>query len=104
MAKSPTKSAKKPRSARNVLVDTKSKKVAPLSSSPRKPRENTKQAKLIAMLRRPGGATIADLAKATGGWQHHTVRGVLSGALKKKLGLTIKSEKPEGKDRVYRLS
>ena len=50
-----------------------------------------------------GDATIADLAKATG-WQNHTVRGVLSGALKKKLGLTIKSEKPEGKERVYRLS
>jgi hypothetical protein len=103
MAKSPKKSAKKPRSARNVPVDTKSKKVAPLSSPARNPRENTKQAKLIALLRRPGGATIADLAKATR-WQNHTVRGVLSGALKKKLGLTITSEKPEGKDRVYRLS
>jgi hypothetical protein len=85
-----------------VPVDIKSKK-APLSSPARTPRENTKQAKLITMLRRPGGATIADLAKATR-WQRHTVRGVLSGSLKKKLELTITSEKPEGKDRVYRLS
>jgi hypothetical protein len=103
MAKSPKKSAKKPRSARDVPANTKSTKVAPLSSSPRKPRENTKQAKLIALLRRPGGTTIADLAKATG-WQNHTVRGVLSGTLKQKLGMTITSEKPEGEDRVYRLS
>jgi hypothetical protein len=103
MTKSPKKSAKTPGSARNVPDDVKSKKSAPLSSPARKPRENTKQAKLIALLHRPGGATIADLAKATS-WQNHTVRGVLSGALKKKLGLTIKSEKPEGKDRVYRLS
>ncbi len=103
MAKSPMTSGKRPRSTRNVPVDNKSKKVAPLSNSARTPRENTKQAKLIALLRRPGGATIVDLAKATR-WQHHTVRGVLSGTLKKKLGLTITSEKPEGKDRVYRLS
>ena len=103
MAKSPKKSAKRPRSARSVPVDTKSKKVAPSSSPARKPRENTKQAKLIALLRRPGGATIANLAKATG-WQHHSVRGVLSGALKKKLGLTVMSEKSEGEDRVYRLA
>jgi hypothetical protein len=103
MAKSPKKSAKTPRSARNVPVDTNSKKVAPLSKPARPPREDTKQAKLIALLRRPGGATIANLAKATR-WQPHTVRGVLSGALKKKLGLTITSEKPEGKDRIYRLS
>ena len=97
------KSSKTLRSSRTVPLDTKSKKAAPLSSPAPKSRENTKQAKLIALLRRPGGATIADLAKATS-WQNHTVRGVLSGALKKKLGLTIKSEKPEGKDRVYRLS
>jgi hypothetical protein len=103
MVKSPRKSAKRPRSARNLPIDTNPKKAALLSSPARTPRENTKQAKLIALLRRPAGATIADLAKATR-WQHHTVRGVLSGALKKKLGLTITSEKPEGKDRVYRLS
>ena len=65
-------------------------------------RPDTKQAKLIALLRRPSGATIADLAKAAG-WQRHTVRGVLSGALKKRLGLAVTSEKAEGRDRIYRL-
>ncbi len=38
------------------------------------------------------------------GWQQHTVRGTLAGALKKRLGLTIESEKPDGKDRVYRIT
>jgi hypothetical protein len=54
------------------------------------------------MLRMPAGATISQIAKAFG-WQPHTVRGVLSGALKKKLGLVVKSSKPEGGERVYRI-
>ena len=68
----------------------------------RKTREGTKQATLIGMLRSEGGATIAEIAAATG-WQSHTVRGALSGALKKKLGLEVTSEKDEGRGRVYRL-
>src|SRR5690606_34479165 len=52
----------------------------------RTPREGTKQAQLIAMLRTPQGATIAEIVAATG-WQPHTVRGAIAGALKKKLGL-----------------
>lgn len=63
-------------------------------------RANTKQAKVIELLRRPEGATIAQLVKATN-WQPHTVRGALAGALKKRLGLEIKSEKPEDGERVY---
>lgn len=69
----------------------------------RKPRQHTKHMKLIEMLRRPDGATVAQIAKALN-WQHHTVRGAMSGALKKKLGLTITSEKPEGGERVYRIA
>jgi Protein of unknown function (DUF3489) len=56
---------------------------------------------LIAMLRRKEGATIAQIVAATG-WQPHTVRGAFAGALKKKLGLTVTSEKVDG-TRVYRL-
>ena len=67
-----------------------------------KTRDGTKQAQLIAMLRRKQGATIAQIVEATG-WQPHTVRGAFAGALKKKLGLTVTSEKVEGKERVYRL-
>jgi len=54
----------------------------------------SKQDEVIAMLRRPEGATVDEVANATG-WQRHTVRGVFSGTLKKKLGLTIASAKEE---------
>ena len=62
----------------------------------------SKQDEVIAMLRRPEGATVDEVASATG-WQRHTVRGVFSGALKKKLGLTIASAKEE-RGRVYRIN
>jgi Protein of unknown function (DUF3489) len=52
------------------------------------PRAGTKQAQMIEMLRRPQGATVEQIAAATG-WQHHTIRGAISGALKKKLGLSV---------------
>ena len=65
-------------------------------------REGTKQATLIAMLRTSDGATIEEIIVATG-WQSHTVRGAISGALKKKLGLEVTSEKIENRGRVYKL-
>ena len=67
----------------------------------RKHRDGTKEAMLIDMLRRPEGATIAQIIAATG-WQAHTVRGAFAGALKRKRGLTVTSEKPDGGERVYR--
>ena len=76
--------------------------VAAVEVSRPRTRDNTKQATLIAMLRRPEGATIPQLCTATG-WQAHTVRGTFAGALKKKLGLTLVSEKVKGEDRVYRI-
>ena len=66
-------------------------------------RQGTKQAALVEMLRRPEGATIAEIVAATG-WQPHTVRGVFAGALKKRLGLAVTSEKVEGGERVYRVA
>ena len=65
-------------------------------------RENSKQAQVIAMLKRPEGATIQQVCEATE-WQAHTVRGTFAGAFKKKLGLTITSDKAEGGVRVYRI-
>ena len=65
-------------------------------------RAGTKQAMLIAMLQKPEGATIAELAAPTG-WQAHTVRGAVSGVLKKKLGLAISAEKIGGRGSVYRI-
>jgi hypothetical protein len=63
-------------------------------------RAGTKQARIIAMLQRPEGASIAEIVAATG-WLAHTVRGSISGALKKKLGLPITAEKVEGRGTVY---
>ena len=65
-------------------------------------RPGTKQATLISMLRAPDGATIEEIMTATG-WQSHTVRGAMAGALKKKLGLEVSSEKDDARGRVYRL-
>ena len=73
------------------------------ASSTRTPRAGTKQASLIAMLRAPEGATIEEITAATG-WQSHTVRGAIAGALKKKLGLDVTSEKVEGRGRIYRIA
>jgi len=77
---------------------------ATISASQRRmPRAGSKLAMLVALLARDGGATVAEMVAATG-WQDHTVRGVMSGSLKKKFGLTIASEKVEERDRVYRAS
>jgi Protein of unknown function (DUF3489) len=54
------------------------------------PRAGTKQAQMIELLKRPEGATVEQIAQATG-WQHHTIRGAISGALKKKLGLNVEA-------------
>jgi hypothetical protein len=62
----------------------------------------SKQDVVIAMLRQPEGATVDEVASVTG-WQRHTVRGVFSGTLKKKLGLTVASAK-EQRGRVYRIA
>jgi len=66
------------------------------------PARASKQAEVIALLRRPEGATVDEVRAATG-WQPHTVRGVFSGALKKKLGLAIVAAKEE-RGRVYRIA
>ena len=65
-------------------------------------REGTKQAALIALLKTPDGASIPEITAVTG-WQTHSVRGAISGQLKKKLGLAVISEKVEGRGRVYRI-
>ena len=75
----------------------------PAEPAPRRSRDNSKQAQVIAMLKRPEGATIAQICEVTG-WQQHTVRGTFAGAFKKKLGLALASEKAQGGPRIYRIA
>jgi hypothetical protein len=79
----------------------------PVATEPTAPgasrsRAGSKQAQVIGLLQRPEGATIEEMAIAMG-WQRHTVRGMISGALKKKLGLEILSE-PTDRGRLYRIA
>ena len=82
-----------------VMVDDRARKDG---AAPRT-RAGSKQAKLIEMLKRPDGATIPEVVDALQ-WQAHTVRGAIAGALKKKLGLNVVSEKSERRGRIYRIA
>ena len=65
-------------------------------------RDGTKVATIVAMLRRPKGASVEEMAKAAG-WQQHSVRGLISGSIKKRLALDVVSEMIDGKRR-YRIA
>jgi DNA-binding MarR family transcriptional regulator len=80
---------------RAVAAETSRQQQAP--HTPKRRRDNSKQALVIALLQRPEGASIDEICAATG-WQPHTVRGAIAGTLKKKLGLAIVAEKIEGPD------
>jgi Protein of unknown function (DUF3489) len=84
----------------------------PGTAATRTPRAGTKPALMIELLKRPEGATVEQIAAATG-WQNHTIRGAISGALKKKLGLAVQATRtgkvgpnkagPKGSSTVYRI-
>jgi hypothetical protein len=90
----PAQAASAPAGAKGKTKKARSRKAAkPTRAAPADkptPRTGTKQAKLIELLKHPEGATVEQIAAATG-WQHHTIRGAISGALKKKLGLNIEA-------------
>jgi hypothetical protein len=83
-----------------VAAKTSKKAKSPAKAHTAQPREGTKESQAIAMMKRPGGATLPELM-ATFGWQAHTVRGFVAGALGKKLGLTVTSTKEQGGERTY---
>jgi Protein of unknown function (DUF3489) len=89
--------------ATKTKTKTARKRKTPTKAAPAGTRADSKQAKLIEMLKRPDGATIDEIVKKFE-WQPHTVRGAIAGALKKKLGLDVQSEKIEGRGRVYRIA
>ena len=106
----------KPSKSRKVSPRARSAKGAAAGKTAKRPRRSatsnsvnggarrgTKQAILIEMLRRPKGATIEQMTAKTG-WQAHSVRGAISGALKKKLGLSVTSERVGDRSRVYRIA
>ncbi len=97
---SSTKPQPKQRSRRAVRKPSGSKTKG--KTLPPAVRPGTKQALLIDLLKRKKGATIEEIVEATG-WQPHSVRGAISGTLKKKLGLTVTSEPVEKRGRVYRI-
>jgi hypothetical protein len=74
----------------------------PATPKPVAIRAGTKQAEIIALIQRPEGASISEIVEVTG-WLAHSVRGMISGGLKKKLGLPIISEKIDQRGTVYKL-
>jgi Protein of unknown function (DUF3489) len=103
----------KGKTARTTARATSAPEAAGEPSAKPTPRTGTKQAQMIEMLKRAEGATVEQIAAATG-WQHHTIRGAISGALKKKLGLTVEATRTrevgpnktgaKGSSTVYRIT
>ena len=87
---------------RDALIDRLWSAIEMLPDPQSDAKRPSKQDEVIAILRRPEGATVDEVVGATG-WQRRTVRGVFSGTLKKKLGLTLASAKEE-RGRVYRIA
>jgi hypothetical protein len=100
-----TKPKSKPKAASRSIARRTAKPAPRKRSAAASPRpaagSDTKHARIIAMLRKPAGTTIAAIMTVTD-WQQHSVRGFLAGVVRKKLGLNLVSEQTD-KGRVYRI-
>ena len=92
-----------PQSADVAPKGKRSRKAATAEPKARTAREGSKKSQVVELLRRPDGATLADIMDATG-WQAHSVRGFISGSVTKKMGLTVESFKKEDGERAYKVT
>ena len=97
--KASTKKTKRTQAAKTEEAPKRSQKEVEVTST----REGSKKAIVLGLLRQPNGATLTEIMKATD-WQKHSVRGFISGALGKKMGLIVESTKNETGERSYRLA
>jgi Protein of unknown function (DUF3489) len=102
-AKATNKGRVAKRRAHTAPTKAKRARMATRAKEPAPGRRGSKTAKILDLLKRPGGVTLKDLVKATG-WQPHSVRGFLSGTLRKKMRTPFESSKRADGERAYRVS
>lgn len=88
---------------RGIRLKPDQEKGTAIEFKPPNTHKNSKQANVIDMMRQPGGATLAQITTATN-WKPHSVRGFISGVVRKKLGLEVLTEKDHEGNRIYRIS
>jgi hypothetical protein len=93
---------KSPTTSRRAVVARPAAKRAAEPASARSKKTGSKKTDVLALMRRDGGATLAEIIQLTG-WQPHTVRGFVSGTLVKKMGLAVDSFRGEGRERTYQI-
>jgi transglutaminase/protease-like cytokinesis protein 3 len=99
----PRRPAGAPQKAKPARRTGSNKKAADSRKDGGTARRGSKTAKILDLLKRPGGATLKEIMKATA-WQPHSVRGFLSGTLRKKFRMNVDSFKRDDKERTYRIS
>jgi hypothetical protein len=103
-AKKVSKSAaSKPAASKPAASKPAAEQVSKPATATAIPREFSKKAIILELLRRKDGASLAEIAKATE-WQNHSIRGFISANLKKQMGLTVESSKNEAGERTYKIA